>query len=170
MLHADAPGIGPELLKGLKQPGDGKGYLVIPHTAKGVVSEGLCAIWRVEIDDPFPLFSRNGPEDAFDRISMRIYEREPATCFQVLKGQGLKERGLSHAGLADDVHMGKAVCLLDTEKAVAVVVVGAGEVGDVVVHSRIVGDDAGHYKAVFYDGLSGSRGHVDFRDAARSTV
>jgi hypothetical protein len=166
VFHADAPGVGPELLEGFNQAGNCQRYLVVPHATEGVISEGLRAIWRVEIDDPLLLFSRNGSEDAFDRISMRIYEREPATCFQVLKGKGLKERGLPHAGLPDDVDMGETVGLLDNEAAVAVVEVGAGEIGDVAIHSCIVLARAFLLKAAFYDSLSGGRGREDFGDMA----
>src|ERR1051325_10193549 len=72
-------------------------------------------------------------QNAFDQIAVRIQERQPTARFQIIPDQSFQERGLPCPGLADEIHMSTAVCLLDAESDFLIPVVSPGKEVDVVI-------------------------------------
>lgn len=64
MLHAHAPGIGPELFPGFHEAGCGKRDFVVSDAAEGVVSVWLIGRWSVEVYEVSFSLIRNGVCDS----------------------------------------------------------------------------------------------------------
>ena len=133
MLHANPPGIGPELVEGLKKAGSGEGDLVVADLSERIISKSLLQVWRVEVDNFARLFGHRDRGNTGRQIAMWVDQSEAAACTEVPQCKCFKKRRFSNPGLADDVHVGKAVSLPDTEKAIVIVEVGPGKVGYAVV-------------------------------------
>src|ERR1700761_7734875 len=107
MLHADAPGVRPELPERLDEAGDRERNLIGTNAPERVVSIWLRGIGSVEIDDSPSLVCRHGVIDPLNKIAVWVYKGEAALCFGVLKGKRFEKRRLADAGLADDVQVQK---------------------------------------------------------------
>jgi hypothetical protein len=61
---------------------------------------------------------------------VRIEKGESVSRPEIRSHEGLEKRRLAGAGLADDIHVGEPVTLLDAEKPPVIPEVGFGEQGD----------------------------------------
>lgn len=96
---------------------------------EGIVPVGLLQIGNIEVADVGLTVLGDLRHDPFDQVAMRIDERQSLTRFYIGENEPLEEGRLSCSGLADDVHMGKPIGLLNAENPSLISEVGSGEVG-----------------------------------------
>lgn len=130
MLHADTPGIGPELLPGFHEAGGGERNFVVSDPAKGVVSERLGGGRGVEVYGVGFSRLRDRVGKPGHQIAVGVDDGAAVTGADVLKGEGFEEGGLSRSGLADQVCVKEPVGLSEAERDGGGAGVGAREEGD----------------------------------------
>ena len=128
MLHADAPGVRPELLEGFQEARGRKRNVLVPDAAERVVTVRLRRIGRIEIHNAVAKLVRRARPHPLDQIAVRVDEREASACAQVLRCQCFDQRRFSDARLADDVDMRQPVRLFDAKQPARIAKVCACEV------------------------------------------
>jgi hypothetical protein len=73
------------------------------------------------------------------KIAMRIDQRETISAFQILERHCFNQRRFARACLSDDVKVGKAVFIFDTDKPCIIAKIHSANVYDLIsVHRSIV--------------------------------
>src|SRR3989338_6223161 len=85
--------------------------------------------WR-EVEHITDAVLRHIIKEKVGGLAVRVYKADAVTCADILNGHILKKRGLPHAGLPDDIHVPRAVALLDAERNPFAARVGLAKVGD----------------------------------------
>src|SRR5688500_12697984 len=107
---------------------------------KRVISVGLCGIGKVDIDEIGLAPGRNTRHNPRREVAMRVDKGATTPGLEILVKEGFEESRFSGASLADDMHVGKAVGLLDSEfySLVAVVRLRKIRVTRILVHSTML--------------------------------
>ena len=84
-------------------------FFIFASRFQNVYADGIFFVRRIEIDDFVCPILRYEIQQVLNQISVRVNQSYAVIVAQILYDHILQERGLAHAGLADDIDMMAAV-------------------------------------------------------------